>query len=918
MDEQRSIRAIYNRISNMGIYTDFWQKILNRIIKDISPTEPFESEMKVPELSQIGDRPSAGYNGRLFTWAGQMENRTDSSIFRNLEEVIAASGTFRNRVPGQLQLRIYANSVLKIEYRPVSFELLIERYRKIAVEKKMTEIEKWQLIKLFQLAWVVYQAGDMSFVNFWKKVNFGHLVFHTGLTVFAHVLKEKPGEFEKLLLGLYDESKDLKKRITDYTNGFAGLYYSLPGHGKNTFQEERTIATLLAFRYPEKYALFKDSFYSKLSKGLGVKPYPTGEKIFHYYSLVDDFTKNVLMNHPDIIDEKNSRLDKTCYIDNNNLILAQDILYLTLDAKETQEDKEEDIEDEPEHQTTDKKIKMTQLLNSILYGPPGTGKTYHTINKSVAIANPEFDILNASREELKAEYERLVKDGQIEFITFHQSMSYEDFIEGIKPVEPKEGDPFLKYEIKEGIFKRLCERASKVPDAKPAGFSIDETEFQKAGFYKISLGDTSNPDDDQIYDWCIQHGYIALGWGDAIDFTGKKENEIQQMVPNQLEKFAATAVNAFVHYIKPGDYVVVTYGNLLFRAIGKVTGAYEYKNVDGLNVHQFRKVDWLMKDIELPYEEVYDRQFMQQSIYRMDKKGIKRDFFVKTGKATPVRGKQKNYVLIIDEINRGNVSQIFGELITLIEEDKRTSREEALTVTLPYSKKSFSVPQNLYIIGTMNTADRSVEALDTALRRRFVFEQLLPDEKLLSPQNMILRLYERYAESEWDDESFRKEATALYGLIGIDKSFESTVRDDENEYYAAHEKILAMLDDRFTGLNLQTLLMVMNERLRALLSKDHAIGHAWLINVYSLTDLQLAFKNKILPLLQEFFYNDYAKIGLVLGRAFVRPAKFNQSVFATFNGSDELSGEYVDKVIYEMEDPMEVEMDGYKSIYQNG
>src|SRR5438045_9023802 len=108
----------------------------------------------------------------------------------------------------------------------------------------------------------------------------------------------------------------------------------------------------------------------------------------------------------------------------------------------------------------------------MLFGSPGTGKTYHTINRSIAITNPQFDIAKASREQLKAEYERLVKDGQIEFITFHQSMSYEDFIEGIKPVEPKEEDDFIKYEIKDGIFKRLCERASKAPETKPAGFTI--------------------------------------------------------------------------------------------------------------------------------------------------------------------------------------------------------------------------------------------------------------------------------------------------------------------------------------------------------------------------------------------------------------------------------------------------------------
>ena len=859
-------------------------------MNSIKPAEAIEFEINVPELSQLGDRPSSGYNGRLFTWVGQVETRTDSSIFRNLEELIKETGQFKNRLPGFLQFRIYANSVLKIAYQPISFELLIERYKQIPDNIKESEKEKWQLIKIFQLAWAIYEAGGYTFKEFYKEINWGRLVFPTGITVFAHVMKEKPAEFEKLLLGLYNETKNLKERIKEYKEGFADLYYSLPDHGKNTFQEERTIATLLAFRYPEKYTLFKDSFYSKLSKGLGIKPYPTGEKIFHYYSMVDDFVKKSLSQHPELIAEKNNRLDDLCYKDQNNLVLVQDILYLTLDAKESSHEEEEQAEFIAENQIRIKKPNMENSLNSILYGPPGTGKTYNTINKAVAIANSEFDIASATRDQLRTEYERLVKDGQIEFITFHQSLSYEDFIEGIKPVEPKEGDPFLKYQVMDGIFKRLAERASKVPDSKPAGFSIADEDFQKAGFYKISLGDTSNPDDDNIYEWCIKNEYIALGWGDAINFTGLKENDIQQMVPAQLEKFAAQAVNYFIHYIKPGDYVVVTYGNLQFRAIGKVTGAYEFKNVDGLNVHQFRKVEWLLTGAELPYEEVYNKQFSQQSIYRLDKREIKKDFFVKAGNALPVNNKPKNYVLIIDEINRGNVSQIFGELITLIEEDKRAGKNEALTVVLPYSKKSFSVPSNLYIVGTMNTADRSVEALDTALRRRFVFEEMMPKPELLSPQAMIWKLWWDYEKVGWGDKDYIAIEGALYDLLGVPEDFND---DDDKEVIwnkmkaeGPKESQIHLFDDlEFDGLNFQLLLEKINQRIEKILGKDQQIGHSFFINVISIEDLYSAIYQKLIPQLQEYFYGDFGKIGLILGRDFI---SYNSAAvqFADFKYED--------------------------------
>lgn len=171
----------------------------------------------------------------------------------------------------------------------------------------------------------------------------------------------------------------------------------------------------------------------------------------------------------------------------------------------------------------------------------------------------------------------------------------------------------------------------------------------------------------------------------------------------------------------------------------------------------------------------------------------------------------QDFALFIDEINRGNVSSIFGELITLIEEDKRLGEENEILVKLPYSKTSFGVPANLYIIGTMNTADRSVEALDTALRRRFVFEELMPQPQLLA-------------------------------------------------------------DISFEGFDLKELLQCINDRIEALLDRDHCIGHSYFIKVKSgdTVALKLIFENKVIPLLQEYFYHDYEKIALILGPGFIK------------------------------------------------
>ena len=290
-------------------------------------------------------------------------------------------------------------------------------------------------------------------------------------------------------------------------------------------------------------------------------------------------------------------------------------------------------------------------LNTILYGPPGTGKTYNSIFYSVGIIKKDKSIIdmikdktknigNIVKEEIFNNFNYLKEQGQIEFVTFHQSYSYEDFVEGIRPTldnknisknieSIEENKKDLKYTLYSGIFKNICERAES--------------------------------------------------------------------------------------------------------------------NLD------------------------------------------------------------KNYVLIIDEINRGNISKIFGELITLLEPSKRLGETEELKIRLPYSGEEFGVPKNLYILGTMNTADRSIALLDIALRRRFNFIEMPPKYNLLK-----------------------------------------TINCKEGE------------------INLQDLLKAINTRIEFLLDKDHLIGHSYFINIKTFEDLKEVFKNSIMPLLQEYFYDDFEKIKFVL------------------------------------------------------
>ncbi|MDD3775343.1 MAG: AAA family ATPase [Sulfurovaceae bacterium] len=438
--------------------------------------------------------------------------------------------------------------------------------------------------------------------------------------------------------------------------------------------------------------------------------------------------------------------------------------------------------------------KQTQPLNQILYGPPGTGKTYNTINKALEIVfenedkgqtfriyeikeKDGYDITyqealdKNDREAMKAIFDEYIKAGQIEFVTFHQSYGYEEFVEGIKADVNEKDD--VVYKKEDGIFRKLSKLA--------------ETNYKK------SLSTVKTKKDFEII---------------------FKEKILDKLVDDEKLKIETSKKYFYI--------TEITERTIFFeKADGQTDHSLSIKTLK--EMYEKGKNEKIKGGLAVYYEPLLNLLLKDSLFDKKDNEPL------------------KNYILIIDEINRGNISKIFGELITLIEPSKRIGADEEIRVKLPYSNDEFGVPSNLYIIGTMNTADRSIALMDTALRRRFDFEEMMPDLETLND------------------------------LQDID------------------------------GINIKSLLETINKRIEYLYDRDHTIGHAYFMSLKedgknTLSELDNIFRNKIIPLLQEYFYDDWEKIQMVLGDhpdqkaedndKFVKSYKYKEKTLFGFDHED--------------------------------
>lgn len=383
--------------------------------------------------------------------------------------------------------------------------------------------------------------------------------------------------------------------------------------------------------------------------------------------------------------------------------------------------------------------------NIVLHGAPGTGKTYDVPELAVRLCDPRFMSNGRSREEIVNRYNQLKDDGRLMFTTFHQSLDYEDWIEGLRPVVNEASQ--VTYEIENGVFKRLCEAAERSKlEGNQYGISSD------SDVWKVSLKRTG---DNDVRKDCMENDYIRIGWdeyGDDIpdETDGSSRNDKGKKI-----------LNAYINKMKVGDIVMSCYSSKEIDAIGVITDDYRYD--ESLPAYKrIRPVHWLIKGKrENIVERNGGKEMVESTVYRLKSIHVEdvEAILEKYGVFIEQEKDDKPYVMVIDELNRGNVSKVFGELITLLEADKRKGSKNEESVKLPYSKKSFHVPDNVYLIATMNTADRSLGSLDYAIRRRFAFIAERPiglegdrfnAELFEKVSRLFVKNFDEYKASGWD------------------------------------------------------------------------------------------------------------------------------------------------------------------------
>lgn len=1060
----------------MGIYTDFWKEKLNQIKNGYDLINPFHQTFEKSGLEQIGKRGS-GYTGYLELFGCQVKKLTDSSVFRNLEEVLRKNSRLRNLFTGLLEVRVHNDNRITISYEPFSIEMMMNRYRDYQDNSRMAdELYKWEAVKQGHSLVNQLIEDKIDFPQLFNSLPFKNLVSTYTLPVWKAILEKFPLEMEESFRLLLDKDSAVQYKVDAFRLKMIDLHERLnDSRFKNHSQEERAIATLLTFINPERYSFFLDSFYINLSRCLSDGPKPAGQKLAHYYELVEEFINGPLNQFDDAISVKNRLTSgEEYYHDDDNRLLAQDIFYVTFykdNYKKNEDSPEEDLSFEDLIQAIDNNLSEIEE-NEVRLVTEKQSEHWAWFSDDSGLLNSEtahFEIIMLEEEIYVAIHFEDKSNNKVfsqKIKTLPDEYYWIEDWHKARSIRLKNGYRFTDETLVESLTNDLLKVEEDFGDT--IRDIVRELRHTNQQYWLYAPGENG-----YMWDEFFNQGIMALGWdnlGDLRQYQNKLAIQIElQSLYNtdSSKKNDVTANYDFLKRMKIGDIVIAKKGRKELLGYGEVTSDYEFDN-SARNYKSRRRVNWKLKgnwktDHNLvlktltdfthypskdpEYDKYYEKlmalmnattdqvttatakpiseppvnkilygppgtgktfrlkdayfklyeeketsitseqnfkqvakditwwqaialalienggrakvadikanrwmkvvaeqsnsQNVNASIWGnlqyhtvedsttvnfkrrlppfifdkrehatweilMDNvseqapelleiknsvdhfqpkedKSIKRYVFTTFHQAfayedfiegiKPVMSEEsdgelsyqiedgvfkrickraeqepdKKFAIFIDEINRGNVANIFGELITLIELNKRKGKVDELSVILPYSKQSFSVPANLDIYGTMNTADRSIETLDSALRRRFVFEELMPKPELLN------------------------------------EKLPDGVKDWE-------------------GISLSQVLKTINERIEILIDRDHQIGHAYFLKLEKTEDpekgIKEVFADEIIPLLQEYFYNDYVKIGMVLGESFINVKHVENSTFSEIKGS--VAADYSDHLVYQL------------------
>ncbi|MFN8674069.1 MAG: AAA family ATPase [Candidatus Sericytochromatia bacterium] len=447
-------------------------------------------------------------------------------------------------------------------------------------------------------------------------------------------------------------------------------------------------------------------------------------------------------------------------------------------------------------------------LNQIFYGLSGTGKTHISMLTALEIIDGFFP---ENTEEARRKFNYYKNIGQISMLSFHNSYKYEDFIEGIVNFISPKNSNLIENKIKDGIFKEISNIAKAEIESYPN--KIDFKESTK--FFKASIGTAAKEKDNSSINYCFENDYIFLDMLGGIDYSILEDTDNWEKAKEEIEqaylydgqsydqkRLGIQSIFYFKNHMKKNDIILVSNDNEKIIGIASVKGNYEFKDLAGVRYNHFRKVDWIIKNCNIPVSKFYRKEFSEQPIYEL----VKRNIIIEnvSNFISNQEKRRRNYVIIIDEINKGNIYNIFGEVLTLIESSKRIGKKDSLTIKLPYSGENFGVPDNLYIIGTMNSSDKKA-LLDQTIRRRFDFVKLDVD----------------------------------YSLLNF----------------------------KIDGIEIDRLLQSINNRIEYLSDENNCIGHSYFMNLIdnpTFEQLLEIFSKQIIPLLEYNFDYDYEKISLIL------------------------------------------------------